>query len=219
MEAVTETSGAQSSAKRTQRRVAVAGALAAAAISLTSCAAGQHAATATDKPAIAGTGGSVGTIKLLDVTVQAPNITSRDTGTKFYTAGDNAPLTITLVNSGHDADTLTSVTSTAFTAWQVVSTPLVTEDSASTGGATSQVVPPQTSVALGLSNLGVGTGQSANTLVMTGLKGADLYPGSVVPITFTFANSGSVTLDVPVDLTSTPTTGSIAPLPNTDTGA
>ena len=219
MEAVTETSGAQPSAKRSTRRIAVATALAAAAaISLSSCAAGQHAATAVDKPAIAGTGGSVGTIDLLDVSVQAPNVPGRDTGSKYYVVGDNAPLTITLVNTGHAADTLTSVTSTSFASWQIVSTPLVTEGSSASGGSTSQVIAPQSRVALGLSNLGIGSGESADTLLMTGLQGNDLYPGSVIPITFTFANAGSVTLNVPVDLTSSPTTGSVPPLPG-DSGA
>ena len=218
MEAVTETSGAQSNRGRGTRRMLGAAALAAAAIGLTACGAGQHAATAIDKPAIAGTGGSIGSIKLLNVSVQAPNISGRPTGDKFYAAGDNAPLTLTMVNSGHNADTLTSVTSTAFSTWGIVSTPLVTVASSGTGS-TSQVIAPQTSVALGLTDLGVGNGSSPNTLVMGGLKGANLYPGSVVPITFTFANSGSVTLQVPVDLTGSPTTGSVAPPAGDTSGA
>ena len=71
---------------------------------------------------------------------------------------------------------------------------------------------------LGLSNLGVGTGVSGKTLVLYGLTKANgnLYPGTVIPITFTFAKGGSTTLDVPVALTSTPTTGSVPPLPGGD---
>ena len=218
MEAVTGLSAALSGPGRTKRRVGLVAVLAAAAISLTSCAIGQHAATAIDKPAVAGTEGSIGSIKLLDVSIKAPDVAGRTTGTKFYVPGDTAPLIITLVNSGHAADTLTSVTSTAFSSWSIIKTganPL-------TGaGQTSQVIAPQTRVALGLTNLGAGIPDSPQTMVLTGLTAAtgNLYPGTVIPITFTFATAGSVTLQVPVDLTSTPTTGSIAPLPGTDAGA
>jgi hypothetical protein len=60
-------------------------------------------------------------------------------------------------------------------------------------------------VALGLSNLGVGTGVSPETLVLTNLKGStNLYPGSEVPLTFTFANAGKVTVSVPIQLSAQP---------------
>ena len=218
MEAVTGFSGALSDVvrpARNKRRIGIAAALVAAALALTSCAQGEHAATSTDKPAVEGAGGQIGKIKLLDVSVQAPNIAGRATGTKFYAPGDNAPLTITLVNSGHDADTLTSVTSTSFTGWSITNTATSGNPQVVSAGATSQVVPPQTRIPLGLSDLGVGIGSSDQTLVMRGLTtaGGNLYPGSQIPITFTFANAGSVTLQVPVDLTATPTTGSIPPLP------
>lgn len=211
MNAVSEESGtghaSTSSMVRTRRFGAVA-VLALAAVSLSSCAVGQHAATAIDRPAIAGTGGSVGSIDLADVSIQAPNIGGRATGTKFYAAGDDAPMTLTIVNVGHTTDTLTSVTSTAFKSWNIV-------DTGAVGGtvATSQAVGPNEHVGLGITDTGVGTGSSPQTLVLRGLSGANLYPGTMVDITFTFATAGSLTLHVPVDLSSTPTTGSIAPIP------
>jgi hypothetical protein len=211
--AVSEQSGTGHAS--TGRRVGIAAALVAAALSLTSCAVGQHAATAIDRPAIAGTNASVGSIDLQNVSIQAPNIVGRDTGTKFYTSGDNAPMTLTIVNVGHSADTLTAVTSAAFKSWAIVDT--ASADQPITGGATSQALAPNERVGLGISDLGVGTGESAQTLVLGGLTGANVYPGTTVDVTFTFATAGSVTMHVPVDLTSSPTTGSIAPIP-TDPG-
>lgn len=205
--------------RRSLRLVGVAAALAAAALSLTSCAVGQHAATAIDKPAIAGTSGQIGTIDLENVIVQAPNVVGRDTGTKFYTAGDSAPMSLTMINTGHTNDTLTSVTSSAFSSWSIVSTAsLVTTPGQ---GATSQVLTPNVAVSLGLENLGVGIGSSDQTLVLSGLKAAakNLYPGTTVDVTFTFANAGSTTLHVPVGLTSTPPSGSVAPASGGEAGA
>jgi hypothetical protein len=216
VKAVNGQSGAESSglpagirSGRTARLVGVAAALTAAVISLTSCAVGQHAATAIDKPAVAGTGGKVGSMDLQNVTIQAPNVAGRDTGTKFYAAGDNAAMSLTLINVGHAADTLVSVTSTTFSSYTIVDTAALTQPTA--GGASSQVINANESVGLGLTNLGVGTGSSAQTLVLTKAS-KQVFPGSTVAVTFTFATAGSITLQVPVNLTRTPTTGSIAPV-------
>jgi hypothetical protein len=194
--------------RRSARLLGVAVALTAAMITLTSCAVGQHAATAIDKPAVAGTGGNVGSMDLQNVSIQAPNVTGRDTGTKFYAAGDNAPMTLTLINVGHVADALVSVTSTAFSSWAIVDTSALTQPLA--GGASQQVINPNERVGLGLTNLGVGTGSSAQTLVLAKAS-KQIFPGSTIDVTFTFATAGSITLHVPVNLTSAPTTGSIAP--------
>ena len=94
MKAVSEQSG--TGHPSTGRRFGIAAAVAAAAITLTSCAAGQHAATAIDRPAIAGTGGQIGSISLQNVSIQAPAISGRETGTKFYATGDDAPMSLTI---------------------------------------------------------------------------------------------------------------------------
>lgn len=200
------------------RRVGIAAALAVAALGVSACGVGQNAATATDKPAIAGTGGRVGTVELQDVAIQAPNVSSRPTGTKFYATGDNAPLTISLLNIGHTADTLTSVTSAAFSSWSIVNTAALTQPI--NGGATSQTLLPNQRVSLGLTDLGVGIGSSDQTLVLRGVTASTktIYPGSTIDVTFTFATAGTITLHVPVELSNTPTTGSIAPISG-DSGA
>jgi len=217
VKAVSEQSG--TGHPSTGRRLSIAAALVAAAVSLTSCAVGQHAATAIDRPAIAGTSGVVGSISLQNVSIQAPSISGRETGTKFYATGDDAPMSLTIINNGHTADTLTSVTSAGFTSWAVVDTTLVGKPI--TAGATTEVIDANESLALGVGDLGVGTGSSASTLVLRGLTAAakSLYPGTTIDVTFTFATAGSVTLHVPVDLSKSPTTGSIAPISGGEAGA
>ena len=204
---------------RTGRRAGIAAAVVVvAALGLSGCATGQDAATATNKPAVTGTGGTIGSVELQDVYIQAPAVAGRPSGDKFYLTGDNAPMTITMLNVGHTADTLTSVTSTAFSSWAIVNTAALTQPV--TGGATSQVLQPNQSVGLGLTGLGVGIGSSDQTLVLRGLTAATktLYPGATVDVNFTFATAGTITLHVPVELSDTPTTGSIAPASG-DSGA
>lgn len=217
MKAVSEQSGTGHAS--TGRRLGIAAAVVAAAISLTSCAVGQHAATAIDRPAIAGTGGTVGAIALQNVSIQAPSIAGRTTGTKFYASGDDAPMSLTIVNTGHTADTLTSVTSAGFSSWAVVDTTSLGQPI--TAGATSEALEPNESLALGIGDLGVGSGSSTSTLVLRGLTAAtkSLYPGTTIDVTFTFAKAGSITLHVPVNLSKSPTTGSIAPVSGGEAGA
>jgi copper(I)-binding protein len=188
------------------RRVGIAVILSGVALVSSACAVGQHAATATDRPAIDGTTAQLGLLKLEDISIQTPNVSGRPTGTSFYATGDDAPMTLVIVNNGHSADTLTGVSSPAFTSWAIVSTATLTDPAAVKAGATSQPIQPGASVALGLSGLGVGTGVSPQTLVLRGLGATTkaLYPGSDVKVTFTFANAGTVTMDVPVQLSAVP---------------
>ncbi|WP_338177558.1 hypothetical protein [Jatrophihabitans sp.] len=193
------------------RRVNVVAVLAAAALGLTACATGQHAATSDEKPAIAGTHATIGSIDIQDLSIQAPAVSSRPTGTKFYATGDNAPLTVAFINDGHSSDTLTGITSTAFSGWSVVDTAALTQAAAVKAGATQVVVAPGRSVTFGITDTGVGIGSSEQTIVLQSLQaGANpLYPGSTAKLTFTFANAGAVSVNVPVDLSSTPDSATI----------
>jgi hypothetical protein len=184
--------------------------IAIAALLLTSaCATGQHAATAEVVPAIDGTSATVGSLKLEGVAIQAP------TGSA-YAAGSKAELSVVIVNSGHTADTLNNVTSPAYTSWGVVST----ADASAGSGVTSAEIGPGSALSLGLKNLDTGTGESAKTLVLSGLtkKDSPLFPGSSVKITFTFAQAGSATVTVPVQLSSSPNQASV-PAPSGSPGA
>jgi copper(I)-binding protein len=193
------------------RRVNVVAVLAVAAFGLTACATGQHAATSDEKPAIAGTHAMIGSIDIQDLSIQAPAISSRPTGSQFYATGDDAPLTLVIINNGHSTDTLTGITSPAFTSWSVVSTAALTQPTAIKAGATKVTIGANRSVPLGINDTGVGLGSSDQTIVLRTLKATanPFYPGSTAELTFTFAKAGAVTVKVPVDLTSTPNSATI----------
>lgn len=229
-----------------------------AATTLASCAAGQIAETSNEKPTLDGTFGVVGHIRLEGVAMKAPYVPSRSSGMQYYVKGDAVPMRISLVNTGKSPDTLTKVSSSEFTGWNIVptakvpalppsSSPTPGEEPPTTGSAVNTTtnpstgpaqvttsaataptptapttaagapassfsgsgnpvtVAPQRSVGLGLDDLGYPgrSGQpatSSRTLVLTGLHQNRLYPGESVLITFTFANAGSKTLRVPVQI-------------------
>lgn len=106
----------------TRRRISGTVAALIAATTLASCAAGQIAETANEKPSLDGTFGVVGKIQLEGVAIRAPYVPGRPSGMQYYVKGDAAPMRISLVNTGHSADTLTDVSSPAFTGWNIVST-------------------------------------------------------------------------------------------------
>ena len=169
-----------------------------------SCAAGQHAQTADVIPAIDGTHGTVGTMVLAGVAVQAPSGSS-------YPAGSNVSLLITLVNNGNAPDKLVSVTSPAFTGWGVVDNADVASATSAGGSDTGLTIAAGSAQRLSLAAAGASADSSPQTLVLMGLakSAAPLFPGTAVDLTFRFANAGTTTLHVPVQLTATPNEASL----------
>lgn len=219
----------------TARRIGI-GALAACSLLLTSCAAGQHAATARQIPPIDGTNGSVGQIDLRGVSIVAP---AEGTAHK---AGSDAAVTVVIVNNGTAADTLTGVTTEAAANWAVfanqadasaaasAAAPSTSESasgsasassSESGSGSASASAPAKspsgvatlpvgvTSVDIpGSSSVSFGMPSSKGALLLLDLKG-QLFPAQSVPVTFTFKNAGEVTLQVPVQLSATPASSTV----------
>jgi hypothetical protein len=197
-----------------------AGLVALSAVVLTAaCAAGQQAQTANEKPSIDGTQGSVGSIQLSNVALRTPP-------TNSYPSGSSVPMSVYISNSGQSGDTLTSVTSTEFSGWDVVPTESVqtsapaspsTAPSSSTASAPTSGRPQQIgaglAVGFGLTNLTASGGGSTDTVLLTGLasKSAPLYPGMSVKVTFTFAKAGQTTLTVPVQISAKPNTQTLRP--------
>jgi copper(I)-binding protein len=172
------------------------------------CAAGQHAATAGEKPTLDGTQGQIGKIQLEGVAFRSPSGTS-------YAPGSTVPLAAYIVNNGQTADKLVKVSSTDFPGgWDVVSTPSALagpSGAASVGPATGttngapQEIGSGLAVGFGLQNLSPSGAGSPESLVLLGFKGPDpLFPGMSVKVTFTFADAGETTLTVPVELTNAP---------------
>jgi hypothetical protein len=175
----------------------------------TACAAGQHAATSEEVPAIDGTHGILGPMYLENVAIHAPAGKAAS-----YPAGANVVLQAVIVNNGHHPDTLTSVTTSAFASWNIVSK----KSSGDAGGPadTAQIIQPGSAVSLGLTNVGdSGTGTSPSSIMLVKLAktAAPLFPAAQLKITFTFAHAGSKTLTVPVQLSVNPPHQTVAPLP------
>jgi hypothetical protein len=184
--------------------IAVGGALVTAA-----CAAGQQAQTANERPTLDGTEGQVGTMLLRGVALQTP------LSGPFYPRGSSVPLKVYIVNNGTSPDSLTGISSASFPGgWDIVSSSdasasaSASPDTSSSAPASS---PSPTQIAAGaatgygLQDLTPDGKGSSETVLLKNLK-SDLYPGTAVKITFSFQKAGSVTLSVPVQLSTSPNT-------------
>jgi len=199
-----------------KRRIGI-GLLAVCAALLTSaCAAGQQAQTGEIVPAVDATSGAIGDLRLHDVAIHSPDGPS-------YQAGDAAELQLVIVNVGHVADTLTNISSPAASGYQVFAT--TAEASAAVSPSASSSPSDTASGSSSASGSGSASGSSSaaapspptslqvppdealrlsittDTAVLLVKLTKVLFPGTTVPITFTFAGAGSVTLTVPVQIT------------------
>jgi periplasmic copper chaperone A len=148
---------------------------AAAALTLSGCAAGQISQTADQVAAIDGGNGTIGQIGIRNVVM----VTARtDAG---YAKGDTVDLSLLISNNGLNNDTLTGVSSVA---------------------ASSGTVAPATGVALPAQQLVTVGGDSQIKLELQNLTQAIPY-GHSVPISFTFQNAGKLTIDVPIEIPAT----------------
>lgn len=179
------------------------------------CAAGQIAHTAYEKPTLDGTNAEVGQLKLRGIVIEAPSGAAAS-----YTRGSAALLKLVIVNSSNSDDTLTSISSPAFSDWGAFASP--TDASAVASAATAAVAtsapaalptPQKSVVVAGGSQVSWGMPSSKGALLLTGVS-KQLYPASTVPITFTFDHAGSVKVAVPVSLSTSPPQATI-PVPST----
>lgn len=219
------------------RRIVIGVAAAGAALLTASCAAGQHAASANQSPSIDGANAQVGSMLLRTVAITTPS-------GKCYLPGGDAALSLVLVNNGRDADSLTSITSPRFSSYTVAKTaddldpasgsgdcnaaasgsataaPAASDSSSAPATAAPQTVAAGKSLALGLKNTGTTDPgvPTAPIVVLDGLTGGPLHPGESVPVTFSFATAGKITVQVPVQLSAAPNNSVIPSVPNaTDT--
>jgi copper(I)-binding protein len=180
------------------RRVAAAVAVGATALLAAACSAGQTAQTSTEQSTVDGTSATAGKIALRDLRIAYPY-------NGRYTAGSSAVLQFAAVNTGGQADKLVSVSVESSVASTVVlRPPTATSQSASPSGSpsasasasSSAPTDGQQSVDLPAGTL-VDFDNDAALAQLLDLRAA-LISGQTVPITFTFARGGSVTVAVPV---------------------
>jgi copper(I)-binding protein len=177
---------------------ATAGVLLLSPLALSACSAGQVTQTATQERDKVGAMAQVG-----DVTVRAVELESPRGGS--YEAGDDAELTLAIVNAGQETDTLVGVEGEGFGDVEIRSSGSP-ETGASSGSSTGTG---------GTTTTGTGTGGSASdeielpsdttvfvdgddtSITLTDLDDA-LTVGQYLELTFVFENAGDVTLPVTV---------------------
>jgi len=190
---------------RRARRAGLAGGVAgltAAALLTAGCTAGQHAQTADEQETLDGTTVRVGQY----ITLGALSLETPKDGTS-WAAGSNVPISAVVVNSGRADDKLVSITSPATSSWGAFPSAFQAQQAS----ANSTTTPDPVTIP-SLSHVAFGTSGGNRVLVVTGIK-APLFPGSSIPLTFTFATAGAVTAQVPVHLSSSPQT-SVLPGPS-----
>ena len=171
---------------------------------LAACASGQITQTDTVVAPVNGASGNAGPIAVRNAQLAFPS-----TGQDVYQPGSDAPLVVTIVNTGLTSDELVRVTTPAANQ--------VTIDGAPTG---TKTIPGSFSVSAGTDVDDQASGAAAApttsatptsasgaampstvSIVLTGIKsinGEPLRSGLTIPVTFVFAHGGQVTLNVPI---------------------
>ncbi len=197
-------------------------------LGIVGCGAGQVAQTAEMPPAVNGNSGQAGDLKLRNVLVAFP-----ESG-EPYEQGDEAPLLLSIVNTGTEADELVGASSPAGeiemignpsipagTALQIV----LPDENTSASETTTESSPSETS---GTEEPGTETSEPSGsespsatsteapseteavsppvvgTMSLVIKLTEELPFGKNVPVTFEFANSGKVTIELPVGAPATP---------------
>lgn len=193
---------------------------------LTGCAAGQHAQTVEQTPAIDGVQAQAGTIA-----IRAAGIAAPESGTS-YAKGSDAELRMVLVNQGSQPDKLVSVSSPAATGAELSAgsgssgsgssasdsaSPAASDSSPSASASGSASASSSASDSASASPSGsaagspldlppqqsvpIGISDGDATAMLTGLN-AELFSAQPIPVTLTFASGTSVTVTMAVQLTS-----------------
>lgn len=155
------------------------------------CGTGQHAQTAVQQAAVDGAQGEVGPIAIRNARLAYP-----EDGEHFYRLGSDAPLLLTIVNTGTTEDELTSVTSS-------VGSVKVDGQRALPAQGTLRTLDPSS-----------GSTQSTEKLDQGQIRiliedlAEDVRPGKSVPVTLLFRHAGELTLAVPIGPTDEPRTES-----------
>lgn len=197
-------------ARRVSRFAALAGAAALITGMLAGCGAGQISETASQHPTVGGSNADVGKIALRNMQIEAPTGGS-------WAQGSSVALTMTIVNNSGAAEQLIGITTDAaakvlifpdsgryldYLATLAPPTTPSTTPAPTPSPATSIAVTPTGSVTVP-SSAAVQFGYGAidrPVILISGLT-APIGGGSAAKLTFTFANAGTVSADVPVSLT------------------
>lgn len=183
----------------TRRRIRF-GAAVVAALLTAACAAGQQAQTADESPSLDGTNVDVGHMALRGLAIESPQGIA-------YKPGESAAIRVVLVNRGNSVDHLTSVSSPAASGWAAYGGNAASTSTTSPANSPApEVLKPLSSVPIEPGRrVSYGVPEARGTLLLTQIKQA-VRPGALVSMTFTFADAGSVDVQVPVELSPNPPT-------------
>lgn len=160
---------------RPSRATRTAGVAVALALGLSGCGAGLRAQTYQERSSSDSTNEAIGALAIRNIRVLPP------TGAVAYAAGSDARVGLVVVNEGAEADRLTTVTSDAAARVEVLGP----------DGRPGTLTSPAS------------TATSGFVLVLRGLT-RELRPGQYVQMELTFAENGTETMLVPVEVTGTP---------------
>jgi copper(I)-binding protein len=147
------------------------------------CGAGQDAQTADQ---ITGTGGSYGQTGEVSVLDAQFVFDGPIAGDEVYRPGAEAPLQLTIVNAGPTDDRLVEVTSPVAASARITGDPRIPGGQALTAGYVEPVASVETRDARPIE------------ITLVGLT-EPVRAGLTYPVTFTFADAGSLTLSLPVE--------------------
>lgn len=177
------------------------------AVVLAGCGAGQITQTSQQVAAINGANATAGAIAVRNAQFEFDTAAH---GAAIYLAGASAPLEMSIVNTGTQADRLVAASS------PVASAVEITGDAAVPGGQVLTIegapvavpaAPPAaeaTAPALPTTPTVTATGETRTaSVVLTGLR-QDLQAGPTYPVVLTFERAGELRVDVPIGVPDTP---------------
>jgi copper(I)-binding protein len=151
-------------------------------VALSACSAGQVTQTATQHRDKTGSTAQAG-----DITVRQVQLVNPRSGA--YDEGDDAEVRMAIVNSGQEADTLTSVEGDGFGSAEITGASTSSTSASTTGAADEIELPPNGTVFVGE--------DGGASITLTNLD-KSLTVGQYVTLVLTFENAGEVTIHATV---------------------
>ncbi|NHD18363.1 copper chaperone PCu(A)C [Actinopolyspora sp. BKK1] len=158
-------------------------------VALSGCATGQQAETSQQVAAIAGASADAESMAVRNATLGFPEETN---GKAVYEKGSSAPVDAVLVNGSEQSDQLVRVSSSYAQSTEITGTKTIPGNQRlyaveEQGGSSDQLTAAEAA-------------NDERETVRISLNGLsqDIYPGTTIPVRFTFAEAGSVTLQVPI---------------------
>lgn len=200
---------ARTPATTSSRSVLLAGVLVGA-LALAGCGAGQVAGTAGQQAAVAGNNTTVGPIAVRDAVIAFAEQPVE--GGAVHTRGSDAPLSMTIINEGTEADRLVSASSPLAGSVEITgATDVPAGRSIVVEGAAPEALTPSTAVTGSAARptpsatptTGAAAAEEGTQIVLTGLR-EDIRAGVSYEVVLVFERAGEVRLQAPVGSTDEP---------------